>query len=170
MGREGYTEMIDLHRRTPATIHAQPIMPNVCLFCVRVVFGCCQNLLTTAALTYFMVWWSGLLNLNNHSTRDAESSSADPARASQEPRLADVVSLIAGMHSRAPKTQGKMTGMHRRSLRARRASRCSKRLRASRNVWGEIAGACDLCRRNAVSALSEFCVPDVSLSIIPHHP
>jgi hypothetical protein len=114
-----------------------------------------------------MVWWSGLLNLNNHSTRDAESSSADPARASQEPRLADVVSLIAGMHSRAPKTQGKMTGMHRRSLRARRASRCSKRLRASRNVWGEIAGACDLCRRNAVSALSEFRVPDVSLSIIP---
>ena len=149
---------------------SQSCRMRVCVFCVCVVFGCCQNLLTTAALTYFMVWWSGLLNLNNHSTRDAESSSADPARASQEPRLADVVSLIAGMHSRAPKTQGKMTGMHRRSLRARRASRCSKRLRASRNVWGEIAGACDLCRRNAVSALSEFRVPDVSLSIIPHHP
>lgn len=38
MGREGYTEMIDLHRRTPATIHAQPIMPNAC---VCVVCLCC---------------------------------------------------------------------------------------------------------------------------------
>jgi len=123
MGREGYTEMIDLHRRTPATIY-HPCHANhaecvcVCVFCECVVCGCCQNLLTTAALTYFVVWWSGLLNRNAPSTCDAQYISADPARASEEPRLADVVSLIAGMHNRAPKTQGKTT-RHAHALFAR---------------------------------------------------
>ena len=62
------------------------------------------------------------------------------------------------------KRRGRRPGMHTRFLRVRKASRCSKRLRASRNDWGEslarVTGIKTCC------ALSEFRVTD---SITLHH-